>query len=211
MDRRNFIRSAGVVSASLAFPKATRLFAMGETSGRLAHVRRDDARRGPEVLRPDARLAAGGPDPRDALPEDARQRLQGRGRHGRARPEQGAGARDRVREIPGGRQAGPHAHLPRLDEELRGRPLRARQGPEGGQGGARLLPAADEAHPDRRHREGRRRSRSPRARPRTSRRRARSTSGSSTTRSGTRRRGAAASATSGSCWSPRTWAASAPT
>ena len=33
MHRRDFLRSAGVVSASLAFPKAARLFALGETPG----------------------------------------------------------------------------------------------------------------------------------------------------------------------------------
>ena len=33
MNRRDFLRSAGAVSASLAFPKATRLLAMDETSG----------------------------------------------------------------------------------------------------------------------------------------------------------------------------------
>ena len=33
MDRRDFLRSAGVVSASLAFPKAARLFALDETPG----------------------------------------------------------------------------------------------------------------------------------------------------------------------------------
>ena len=31
MHRRDFLRSAGVVSASLAFPKTARLFALGET------------------------------------------------------------------------------------------------------------------------------------------------------------------------------------
>jgi hypothetical protein len=33
MNRRDFLRSAGVVSATLAFPKTERLFALGETSG----------------------------------------------------------------------------------------------------------------------------------------------------------------------------------
>jgi transglutaminase-like putative cysteine protease len=33
MNRRNFLRSAGVVSASLALPKTARLFALGETPG----------------------------------------------------------------------------------------------------------------------------------------------------------------------------------
>jgi len=33
MDRRDFLRSAGVVSASLAFPKAARLLALGEAPG----------------------------------------------------------------------------------------------------------------------------------------------------------------------------------
>ena len=33
MNRRDFLRSAGVVSATLAFPKAERLFALGETPG----------------------------------------------------------------------------------------------------------------------------------------------------------------------------------
>ena len=49
MNRRDFLRSAGVVSASLAFPKPERLFAQGVPA--LAHVRSDNARRSPETFR----------------------------------------------------------------------------------------------------------------------------------------------------------------
>ena len=59
MNRREFLRSAGIVSASFAFPNMGRLFAES-VAWKLAHVRSDDARRSPETFRDDARLAAGG-------------------------------------------------------------------------------------------------------------------------------------------------------
>ena len=73
MNRRDFLRSAGAVSASLAFPKTECLLAEDATLWQLAHVRSDNARRNPEVFRGNARVAAGGAHQRDAFPEDALQ------------------------------------------------------------------------------------------------------------------------------------------
>ena len=121
----------------------------------MADVRSDDAGRGPEIFGHDTGVAAGGPHSRDALPEDARQRLPCRGRHGRAgRRKRSGRARHRRRKLSGRSEARSYAQEPYFDEELRRRPLGSWKGAEGGRRGAGQFPAVHAARPDRRNREG---------------------------------------------------------
>ena len=210
MNRRDFLRSVGVASASLALPKTARLFAESAAPGRWRTF---------EVTTRVEVLTSSGTTrvwlPAALMGETPFQRtlanhFQRRGRHREDGRRQGRRARNHRRGISRRCETGPHADQPDRDKRLRGRPFRAGKAAESWPSGVAAFPAADKAPSHRWHREGdggrdhQRRSYA------TSRRPVRSTSGSSTIRFGTRRRAAAASATSASCWSPGIWAASAP-
>ncbi|PYQ67715.1 MAG: hypothetical protein DMF54_03365 [Acidobacteria bacterium] len=83
MDRRDFLKSAGVVSATLALPKTGRLFALDEPSG---GWRTFEVTTRVEVLKPSGPTLIGGARSCDAFPEDARRPVRRRGRHRRNRP-----------------------------------------------------------------------------------------------------------------------------
>ncbi len=75
MNRRDFLRSAGIASASLALPRTARLFAEDATR---SGWRTFEVTTRVEVLsffRSDASVAAGGPSWRNSLPTDPRKSL----------------------------------------------------------------------------------------------------------------------------------------
>ena len=153
MNRRDFVRSAGAVSASVAFSSVDRLLAEGEPSD---GWRTFEVKTRVEVLKSSGATRVW--LPAALIGETPFQKTLSNGFNaegGTARivEDQGRRARNRCCGISGGREAGPHAHQPGRDKELCGRSLRARQGAESGPRGVGAFSSAYQAPADRWHRE----------------------------------------------------------
>jgi hypothetical protein len=146
-DRRHRIRDSRL-------PEDETRIRRDSTSRRLAHFRGDDAGRGLEAQRANARLAARRVDRSHALPENVRQHLRGGGRNGEAPAEQQRRPRDHLGVVAGRRQAGHGGDEPGRDARFLRGSFRTRHGSQGQPGGARTFSRALEVHAHRRRREG---------------------------------------------------------
>ena len=153
MHRRDFLRSAGIVTAGLAWPGARSSFA---ESALPDGWRTFEIVTRAEVLEPvgtDPRLGPGAARRGYSVPEDDRHHVQGRGRNREARPRQvprlgGDGGRG----ISGRGEAGADGDEPRLHAEPRRGPRRPPTGAEEGSRDPGPFPPPYEAHPHRRRR-----------------------------------------------------------
>ena len=118
MNRRDFLRSAVVVSASVALPKTAGLFAQSPAPGNwrtFEVTTRVEVLTSPGMTRVWLPAALIGADP---FPADARKSVPCRGRYREDRPNEGRSARNCRRGISRGREAGPHAHQPDRNKRL---------------------------------------------------------------------------------------------
>ena len=145
MNRRDFLRSASIVSAGLAFPETARLFAE-ETlpSG----WRTFEVTTRVEVLKPSGATRIWLPVPltsKTPFQRTLANKFTAEGGAAKLVESKARRTRNRHRGISRRREAHPHAQEPCRDKEHCRRSLRARQGAESGSRRTRSLSAADQS------------------------------------------------------------------